>query len=92
MFVRTFNKDERIALIEFLESEGFKCTRNGADVREDVIASNLPLTINIMDKTIDRMGNITCAAAAAGAKIRKNAEDFYLLYSNYSLERKKNIF
>ena len=37
-------------------------------------------------KTIDHMGNVTCAAAAAGAGILKTAKDFYLLYSLYSSE------
>lgn len=87
MFVRTSNKEERIALIEFLESEGYQCTCNGVDVREDVIATNLPLRINIIDKTIYHMGNVTCAAAAAGTGILRTADDFYLFYSNYSLER-----
>ena len=86
MFVRTGNNDERIALIEFLESKEFKCIYNGVDAREDVIASNLPLSINIKCKTIYRMGNITCAAAAAGAGCLKTAKDFYLLYSHYSFE------
>lgn len=86
MFVRTSNKDERIALIEFLESEGFKCTCNGVDAREEVIATGLPLRIDMMNKTIDHMGNITCAAAAAGAGILKTAKEFYSLYSRYSSE------
>ena len=50
MYVRNKSKEERIALIELLESEGFKCVNYGIDVREDVINSYLPLSINIKEK------------------------------------------
>ena len=89
-FVRTFGKEDRIRLIEFLESKGFLCLEDNGHSRSDTVESKLPLTIDLNRKTISRMGNVTCAAAAASQKIIINSALFYELYEeweNHETER-----
>ena len=84
-YVHPFTEEDRIKLIEFLESEGFDCVEDRSYSRQDTIASRLPLVIELDQKKIYRMGNVTTAAAAAGAGIIMTDRDFYLLYSLCSL-------
>lgn len=81
LFVRFFSKEERIKLIEFLESEGFSCEESKSFSRHTTIESKFPLVIDLDEKSIRHMGNVTCAAAAAGSGIIMSDRDFYLLYS-----------
>ena len=84
-FVHPSTEEDRVKLIEFLESEGFSCVENHTYSRKDTIASRLPLVIELGQKTIYRMGNVTTAAAAASTGIIMTDRDFYLLYSLCSL-------
>lgn len=82
-YVRTFDKEDRIKLIKFLESRGFWCIENDTQCRTDIVESGLPLTINLNEKTISCMGNVTCAAAAASQKIIINSALFHELYREW---------
>ena len=83
LYVRSLDKKDRIRLIEFLESKGFLCLEENARSRSDIVESELPLTIDLNRKTISRMGNVTCAAAAASQKIIINSTLFYELYKEW---------
>lgn len=84
-YVHPATEEDRVKLIEYLESEGFSCVENQSYSRQDTIESRLPLVIELEQKKIYRMGNVTSAAAAAGTGIIMTDRDFYLLYSLCSL-------
>ena len=86
LYVRPYTQEDRCNLVEYLESEGFRCIGVSSDTRHETIESKLPLVIELRPKTISRMGNVTCAAAAASCGIIMSDKDFYLLYSLYSFE------
>lgn len=86
LFVRFFSKEDRIKLIEFLESEGFACEENGSFSRQSTIDTFLPLVINVGTNRIRHMGSVTGAAAVAGSGEVMSDRDFYLLYSLHSLK------
>lgn len=83
LYVRIFNEEERIKLIEFLESNGFWCIENNAHSRTNTVGSVFPLIIVMSEKTISCMGNVTCAAAAISQKIMMNTALFYELYKEW---------
>lgn len=72
-------KEKRAEFLDFLESEGFVCDEPLG--REDVLESFLPVVAETEKKTFRRMGNVTCAAGAASAKLIMTAEQFYELYA-----------
>ena len=84
-YVHPLTEEDRVKLVEFLESKGFSCVENRSYSRKDTIESRLPLVIELDQKKIYRMGNVTTAAAAAGTGIIMTDRDFYLLYSLCSL-------
>ena len=84
-FVHPLTEEDRIKFVEFLEEEGFSCVENQSFSRQDTIESLLPLVVELNQKRIYRMGNVTTAAAAAGTGIIMTDRDFYLLYSLCSL-------
>ena len=63
--VRTYAHEDRCNLVEYLENEGFHCIEDSSYTREETIESIFPLVIELKPKTIGRMGNVTCTAAAA---------------------------
>ena len=79
--VHPLTEEDRVKLIEFLESEGFSCVEDHARSRQDIVESRLPLIIGLNQKTISCMGTITSAAIVAGDGIIMTDKDFYLLYS-----------
>ncbi|MBO4219407.1 MAG: hypothetical protein J5933_00580 [Clostridia bacterium] len=81
LFVHPSSYEERIELVEFLEKEGFKCVENNSFSRVDTLESKLPLVIELRDKMIRHMGNVTCAAAAATSRVIIGCNELYLLYS-----------
>ena len=85
LFVRTYSHEDRMMLIEFLEKEGFTYAEDFSLDRSQIVDSGLPLIVELRLKQISRIGNVTCAAAAASCGIIMSDKDFYLLYSLYSL-------
>ncbi len=86
VFIRTYNREERISLVKYLESEGFTCMDNNSYNRQDTIDSGLPIIADMRDRTISRCGNVTCAAAAAQCKLVISDKEFYMLYASLSPE------
>ena len=86
LFVRFFAEEDRLKLIEFLESEGFYCVENHSYSRRGTIESAFPLVIELDRKRISHLGNATCSAAAAGSGVIMSDRDFYLLYSVFKLK------
>lgn len=82
LFIRPSSSEERVEVIEFLESEGFEY----ADFpdREDVLESRFPVVADIEEKRIGRMGNATMAACAATTEVLLTVDEFYELYSERS--------
>ena len=86
LFVRTSEKDDCSRLVGFLESEGFAWEQGDCPEGKDVPDRNLPLVIDLAEKRIGYMGNVTSAAAAAASGVIMSSRDFYLLYSLHSLQ------
>ena len=76
-YVRTSGVEERVEFVESLESEGYKPNEERGFTREDVLESNLPVTVDPIRKVYGRMGNVTCAAAAVTQKILVTVDEFY---------------
>ena len=49
--------------------------------KQDITDTGLPLVISIEEKSIAGMGNVTCAAAAAGSGIVMDTGYFCMLYT-----------
>jgi len=81
VFVRPSSGQARIDLVEYLEAKGFTCVEDEIFNREDIINSGLPLVIDHKNKTIRRMGNITCAAAAVSSGVLTDENDVYKYFA-----------
>ena len=78
-------KEKRAGLLDFLEAEGF--TYDPDTDREDVLESRFPISLNLEERRMSRMGSVTTAAGAASAKLIMNAEEFYELYAKLQASR-----
>ena len=58
-----------------LEGQGFKI--DGKYLREDILNSVLPITLNFDTKGIGRMGNVTCAVVALSQGMIIKEKDFW---------------
>ncbi len=85
LYVHTYDIDERIELIEFLENKGFRCLEDKTHSRDQTIASRFPLVIEQDTKSICNMGNVTVSAAAAASHVIMGSCEFYLLCSLKSI-------
>ncbi len=81
LYVHAPDAEERVRLAEFLEKEGFRCGNQGPASVRDLREPGYPLTVDLNGRTVSRIGNTVCAAAAAGSGLVMGSEDFYLLYS-----------
>ena len=82
-FVSPYDKEARITLVEFLESESFRFEESISHCRDSIINSPFPLKIDLRSKEISSFGNVTCSAAAASSKLLMGEKEFYILYSIY---------
>ena len=82
-FVRVSDPDDRKKLIETLEGDGFKLDEEFPLSRQDVLESNLPIIVDIENKIYGRMGNVTCAAAAAQSGKVIDLSEFYASYNSF---------
>ena len=83
LYVHPFTCEVRDELIRFLEQEGFCCRADSIWTRQSILESVFPLKIGLNGKSISCLGNVTCAAAAAGSGLVMSSREFYLLYSLY---------
>ena len=81
-FVRVSDPDDRKKLIETLEGDGFTLDEEFPLTRQDVLESNLPIIVDIENKIYSRMGNVTCAAAAAQSGKVIELSEFYAHYDS----------
>ena len=77
MFIDTINRKK---LIETLEVDGYKLDNEFSLTRQDVLESNLPVVVDSENKVYSRMGNVTCAAAAAQSGKVVELSEFYNCY------------
>ena len=85
LYVQTYDIDERIELIEFLEDKGFRCMEDKAHSRDQTITSRFPLVIEPDTKSLSHMENVTVSAAAAASYVIMGICEFYLLCSLESI-------
>ena len=84
MFIDVWDAKKRIELVEFLEREGYNAVNEGIRTREWILEGKFPIIVRFEDKTIDRIGNVTCAAASV--KSLKTLDEFYQIFK----EKKEN--
>ena len=77
VFIDTINRKK---LIETLEVDGYKLDNEFSLTRQDVLESNLPVVVDSENKVYSRMGNVTCAAAAAQSGKVVELSEFYNCY------------
>ena len=68
-------KEERIKLIETLEGKGYTVDTTSFN-REDIICGIFPIVVNITNKKINMMGNVTISAAAIRRGVLIGKEEF----------------
>lgn len=88
-FVYTARRATRRKLVEFLESEGFKCEVDSVTDRRTVLGSRLPVAIYATDKRYAMLHNVTCAAGAASRHLLISEEEFYVLYKGGNCTREE---
>ncbi len=77
-YVDIRNKEERKDFIKNLETKGYIIDEKYFK-REDIIDGIFPIVVNITDKKIRMLGNVTTSAAAASSGVLINKEQFDLL-------------
>ena len=68
-------KENREYFISSFEKKGFVIDKRFS--KKELIESVLPITLDFGTKEIGRMGNVTCAAAAASCVAIIKEEDFW---------------
>ena len=76
LYVQPLDEEERAVTAAFLLENGF-----ASEAGKDILGSHFPLIISLKDKTVSVMGNVTCAAAAAGSGVVIGVREFCLLFS-----------
>lgn len=77
-YVDIRNKEERKDFIKNLETKGYIINEKYFK-REDIIDGIFPIVVNITDKKITMLGNVTTSAAATSSGVLINKEQFDLL-------------
>ena len=73
MYIVEVKKSNRGSFIKSFEDKGFKVEERFS--REDIVKSVLPITLDFDNKTIGRIGNVTCACVALKyGKIQKEED------------------
>ena len=86
-YIKPGNDEERERLLDFLEEESFKYDAEGDADRNDVLYSKFPINVNIYEKTIGHLGNVTCAACSANYHL--SVEEFKDIYGYWVKVKKK---
>lgn len=68
----------RRVVVELLEAYGYEPYR--AALRDQIIGTFLPLTVDTDKKVYDCAGNVTCAAAAATHRVVLDLEEFLRVF------------
>ena len=83
-YVKIMEKKARKTFIEFLEKNGFELAADSVFPREDILDSKLPVSVDLDSMEYDRLGNITCAAAASSIGAVFSVEEFMDFYESMS--------
>lgn len=67
------NRKERLGFIEFLEDNRYTLQED----KINIVNSIFPIVINLKNKTIANMGNITCSAGAKTQNILESEQEFF---------------
>ena len=67
------NRKERLGFIEFLEDNRYTLQED----KINIVNSIFPIVINLKNKTIANMGNITCSATAKTQNILESEQEFF---------------
>lgn len=74
-FVDIRNKEERQKFIEKLETNGYEIDTTIFS-RNDILCGIFPIVVNINNKKISMLGNVTTAAAAVSSGVLITKEEF----------------
>ena len=72
--IKVNEQEEREKLLNELKTNGYKLIEFD---ESEIISSILPIIVDTENKTISRMGNITCAAAYASRNEYEDIETFW---------------
>jgi hypothetical protein len=80
MYIDVRDKKKRLELAEYLEKEGFKIDK------ERIADSVLPISLNFLDKTVDRIGDVKKASEILKSNKTKSIDEFYECYQNRGIK------
>ena len=66
---------------ELREKDREKALKIVKNLRKEILDSNLPIIVDVDKKEYDRMGNVTCAAAATTGGCLIKPDEFYRQYN-----------
>lgn len=78
-YVDIRNKEERKDFIENLETKGYIIDKTFFN-RNDIIGGIFPLVIDLTNKKINMMGNVTTSAVAVSSGVLINKEQLFQLF------------
>lgn len=84
-FVDITEHEVRRVVVELLEAYGYK--PYSAALRDSIIGTFLPLTVDTEKKVYDCAGNVTCAAAAATHRVVLDLEEFLVILDRDILKK-----
>lgn len=90
-YVNPSNKEKRIALVEYLEFEGFKCREDKITTKQSTIDSQYPVIVDITRKVYGHLRDAAHAEAAASQNKLISVEEFYALYKGPNVEWKEYV-
>lgn len=79
-YVKTKDKDERIALIVLLDQDGFVPEQDGQTTKVSVLESRFPVMVDVGNKVYGHLSNTICAAAAVSSKRVVSVKEFYEVF------------
>ena len=77
MYVDERESRFRSEIIEFLEEKGYTIEKTEPRSRQEIIDQNLPIKVDLDNRTYAMMGNTTCAAAACSGRALSTRAEFY---------------
>lgn len=79
------NKEERLEFIKVLETNGYTVDESIFN-KEKIICDKFPIIVDIKNKKINMMGNVTVSAAAVSSGVLISREEFEQLFISKECE------
>ena len=73
-YIKIKDKKERLNFLEILHNNGYSFDNY---TKEDIVISIFPIVVNLKNKTICMIGNVTCAAAASTQNVLEDINSFF---------------